>query len=38
LWELKEAECAELVDKYERLEGAIGEFKMNSEKLKEHQQ
>lgn len=34
--EIKEAEAADLLDKYEKLESAIGEFKFNSEKLKEH--
>jgi len=33
---LKEGEVSDLLDKYERLESAIGEFKYNAEKLKEH--
>lgn len=34
---LKEIELNDLFDKYDRLESAIGEYKYNAEKVKEHQ-
>ncbi|KAL4494563.1 hypothetical protein ABPG72_004465 [Tetrahymena utriculariae] len=34
---LKDQEVHDMINKYEKLESAIGEFKYNAEKLKEHQ-
>lgn len=34
---IKENEVVDLLDKYDRLESAIGEFKYNAERVKEHQ-